>query len=294
MIPYKEFESKEFEELADSFLVDPDYSAPLAKVGLTSIDAVFSFEAAKNLTKSNLADYRRRVQFEIDSPQSGSPMTLFLKSYEKPPTSVQLKNWCSRPSRRSCASRELEAIVELSAAGINAPRPIAYGTRWAGFLENRSFIITAKIPEAEAIERRLPDCFGAAATTENLRSRRDFIAALAGFVRKFHRTGYRHRDLYFAHIFYDSFGDFHLIDLARAFKPALLKQRFQIKDIAQLHYSAPAVYFSKTDRLRFYLAYGARTTLTPKDKAFIRRVLEKANRMARHDRKHGRPVPFAD
>ncbi|GAH60308.1 unnamed protein product, partial [marine sediment metagenome] len=29
-----------------------------------------------------------------------------------------------------------------------------------------------------------------------------------------------------------------------------------------------------------------------KDKLFIRKVVSKAKRMARHDKKHGRPVPF--
>ena len=117
---------------------------------------------------------------------------------------------------------------------------------------------------------------------------------LAAFVRKFHETNYRHRDLYFAHIFLDNAANFHLIDLARAFKPNLLSRRFQVKDIAQLYYSAPGKYFSKTDRLRFYLAYTGRTRLSGKDKAFIRNVINKAKRMARHDIKHGRVVPYLD
>jgi len=277
------FTQPEFEEIADSFLVDPNYGDPLAGVGLTSIDAVFAFDAARNLTKSNLAGYRSRLQFEIDSPQSARPTTVFLKRYDRPPIPVQFGNLLRHRSRKSCASCEFEPICELSAAGIRTPRVIAYGAQWAGLLENRSFIVTEKIPDADAIERRLPDCFDAAATAANLRARKDFIAGLARFVRRFHATGYRHRDLYFAHIFHDARGDFHLIDLARAFRPVLLKERFRLKDIAQLHYSAPGARFSGSDRLRFYLAYTGRKTLGRRDKAFIRRVVAKANRMARHD-----------
>jgi len=126
-----------------------------------------------------------------------------------------------------------------------------------------------------------------------MKHRRVFVTQLAAFVRKFHQTGYRHRDLYFSHIFYTKTGDFYMIDLARAFKPALLARRFQIKDIAQLYYSAPGSHFSRSDRVRFYLAYTARRRLAAEDKTFIRKVIAKANRMARHDRRHGRNVPFA-
>ena len=139
----------------------------------------------------------------------------------------------------------------------------------------------------------MPDYFEGPASAENLKMRRAFIARLASFVRKFHETNYRHRDLYFSHIFHSDSGEFYLIDLARAFKPVALAERFRKKDIAQVHYSAPAKYFSRTDRLRFYLGYTGRRKLTKKDKVFVRKVINKAKRMARHDIKHARPVPFA-
>ncbi len=159
--------------------------------------------------------------------------------------------------------------------------------------EERSFIITEKIPDAESLERKLPDCFNGPATTENLKLRRNFIVQSAAFIRKFHETNYRHRDLYFSHIFYSDSGEFYLIDLARVFGPVVLLRRFQIKDIAQVYYSAPGKHFSKTDRMRFYMAYAGQKRLTRKDKTFIRKVINKAERMARHDIRHGRPVPFA-
>jgi len=289
----KVFARPQFEEISDSFFIDTDYRTALSSLGLTSIDAVFSFSSAKNLTKSNLAPFRSRLQFDIGASQSLPPTTVFLKRYDNPPILVQLKNWLSHRRRISCASCEVEPIRELPAAGVCTPKVIAYGRQWGALFEKRSFIITEKIPDAEALERRLPDCFNAPPTTENLKSIRDFVARLASFVRKFHNTGYCHRDLYFSHIFYRTDGTLCLIDLARAFKPVLMHRRFLIKDIAQIHYSAPAAYFSRSDRLRFYLAYTARNRLTRRDKAFIREVLTKADRMAKHDRKHGRCVPFA-
>jgi hypothetical protein len=284
---------QEFVETSKSFFIDPDYKTAFASLGLTSTDEVFSFNAAKNLTKNNLARFRSRLQFEIKSPVSGQPTTVFLKRYDLPPILVQLKNWLSARSRKSCSFFEFASADELAAVGINTPNTIAYGEQWGTLFERRSFIITEKIPDAKSLERELPDCFNGPPTTENLKVRRNFIARLAGFIKKFHETNYRHRDLYFSHIFCSDEGEFYLIDLARAFRPIVLRRRFQIKDIAQIHYSAPAKYFSNTDRLRFYLGYTGRDRLTSEDKNFIRKVINKARRMARHDIKHKRQVPFA-
>jgi len=291
-------------EAKESFSIDPDYKTAFSKLGLTSIDAVFSFNAGKNLAKNNLARHRSRLQFEINPPmppnakkgvrEQPPPTTVFLKRYDRPPILVQIRNWLASRSRASLSFFDFEPANKLSAIGINTPKTISYGEQWGIFFEKRSFIITEKIPNAKSLERRLPDCFNRPATTENLKLRRAFITQLAAFVKKFHETNYRHRDLYFSHIFYSDSGEFYLIDLARAFKPSLLAERFRIKDIAQLYYSAPGRYFSKTDRLRFYLGLTGYSKLTTKDKIFIRKVISKTRRMARHDMKHGRTVPFAN
>jgi tRNA A-37 threonylcarbamoyl transferase component Bud32 len=279
---------QKFIEISNSCCVDPDYKAAFEELGLTSIDAVFSFNAGSNLSKNNLARYRERMQFEISSP----PLIVFMKRYERPPLSIQLRNWLAARRRVSCGVFDVKAADELASSGINTPRTLFYGERWAAFFEKRSFIITEKVPNAESLERKLPDCFKGPGTIERLKLRRDFIAQLAAFIRKFHETDYRHRDLYLSHVFYSDSGDFYLIDLSRAFRPILRRQRFRIKDIAQLYYSAPGKCFSSTDRLRFYMNYTGRNKLTWKDKVFVRKVIHKARRMARHDIKHGREVPF--
>jgi heptosyltransferase-2 len=279
---------RKFIEILDSFFLDPDYSTAFSKSGLTSFDAVFSFDAAKNLTKKNLANYRSRLQFEVNSHSA----TLFLKRYERPPVSVQIKNRLHSHRRQSCGFIEVEHINELAEAGIKTPKVVSYGQQLGLFFEKRSFIVTEKIPKAESLERRLPGCFTDAETTENLKQRREFITNLADFIKRFHETGYRHRDLYFSHIFYSDNRDFYLIDLARAFKPFILSRRFRIKDLAQLYYSASTSFFSNTDRLRFYLCYTGRKKLASGDDKLIRKILKKANRMVKHDMKHNRSVPF--
>jgi RIO-like serine/threonine protein kinase len=270
------------------FFIDPAYKTGFELLGLTSIEAVFAFGAGKNLTKENLASYRSRIEFKVGSPATA----VFLKRYDHPPIMAQFKNWLSAKKRVSCALAEVEAAQKLAAMGINTPRMIAWGQLWDGFFEKRSFVAIEEIREGQSLERSLPGFFNGPATGETIVLRRQFIKQLALFIKKFHETGCRHRDLYMCHIFRIPDGRFYLIDLARVFKPALFSELYRVKDVAQLHYSAPAKYFSKTDRLRFLRAYLGREKLNAGDKIFVRRIAGKAGRMARHDAKHGRTVPF--
>lgn len=270
------------------FFIDPAYKTGFERLGLMSIEAVFAFGAGKNLIKKNLASYRSRIEFKIESPAT----TVFLKRYDRPPIMAQLKNWLSVKKRTSCALVEVEAAQKLAAMGINTPRMMAWGEIRGVLLEKRSFAAIEEIREGQSLERSLPEFFNGTAAKENLVLRRQFIKQLALFVKKFHDTGCRHRDLYLCHIFRVPDGRFYLIDLARVFKPAIFSEIYCVKDVAQLHYSAPAGYFSKTDRLRFLRVYLGREKLNAGDKIFVRKINSKAMRMARHDVKHGRAVPF--
>ena len=281
---------QKFVEISKSFFVDADYEDEFVASGLTSVDAVFSFNKGRNLVKNNLAQYRSRLQFEMGAGETA----VFMKRYDRVPIAVQIKNWFAARRRISSGLFDFEAGEKLSKLGIKTPRTIGYGESRGRCFEKKSFIITEKIPNAQSLEKRLPVCFTGSGTVANLKARRAFIARLGGFVKKFHDTNFRHRDLYFAHIFYSDSGEFYLIDLSRVFRPMLFSERFRIKDIAQVYYSAAGRYFSRTDRLRFYIAYSGQTKLTDRDKAFIRAVVKKANRMTLHDVKHGRTAPFSN
>ncbi|MCP4449838.1 MAG: hypothetical protein GY809_00130 [Planctomycetes bacterium] len=271
----------------DQFWVAKDFKQAFDRLGMTSVDGVFVFSQGQELVKANIASFRSRTAFDTSEPAS----THFLKRYDHAPLRVQIKNWLQGRKRRSNSMIELEPIVRLGAQGIGVPRPVAHGQTWHGLFEARSFLVTEKIPNAESLEKRLPPCF-ASKSQINLKAQRDFFRILAQFVRRFHDLGYRHRDLYLSHIFRNRQGELFLIDLARAFQPKLRKERFLIKDLAQLHFSLPGYAFTKTDRLRLYLAYVQRGRLSPDDKLFVKKLLAKAARMTRHDLKHGRAVPY--
>jgi hypothetical protein len=273
--------NQKFIKIEDSFVVDQDYRDAFAKLGLKSIDDIFSFSAGETLSKKTIARHRSRIKFKTDSQG-----IFFLKRYDRPPVLLQLKNWIAQRAAKSCGRTDFETSLELDRLGINTPKAIAFGEQKGLLFEKRSFFIAENIPDADAIERKLPPCFYEPQTDKY--KQRKFIEDAAFFIRKFHETGFRHRDLYFSHIFYDGAGRFFLIDLSRVFRPLLLKQYYLVKDIAQLFYSAPVKFFSNTDRLRFYFAYTGRRSLTGKDKRFITKVIKKVNRIARHDKKHNR------
>ena len=279
-----------FIETSESFFVDSDFVKAFEKLGLTSFDALFSFETGKDPGGSSLPHYRSRLEFKTSEPEK----TLYLKRYHNPDTLTQIKNWFWHSARKSMMSFDLNPTKALAHAGIKTPKTVSYGEQWGVFFEKRSFIITEELPNAEPLEQKLPDCFKDISKTENLRQQRNFIDRLAQFAKKFHDTGYRHRDFYLAHIFYSDDGTFYLIDLQRAFKPRILAERFRVKDISQLYYSAPGSAFSRTDRLRFYKSYAGKKPLSKRDKAFIRKVVKKANRIARRETKYGRLVPFTN
>jgi len=269
-----------FKEIKPVFFIRSNFVDCFKRLGLESMDDIFSFGKGKNLSKQNLAAFRERIMFETVNPNT----TLFLKRYRNIPKLIQLKNWLSRKKRISAMACDLEPGEKLRKFDINTPLTIAYGEKWGGIFEKQSFIITEKIPDSLSLEEKLPDSF--------FKNRKKFIKNLAGFVRKFHNTGFRHRDLYLCHIFCNRQEQFTLIDLNRAFKPFAFSQKYLIKDLAQLYYSSPGDTVTKADRLRFFLAYQQKEKLTKYDKAIIKKIKLKALRMTRHDKKHNRTAPF--
>ena len=141
----KIYTRQEFTETSKSFFIDPVYEAALGAIGLDSFDAVFSFDAAKNLNKKNLARFRSRLQFEVELAENSRPVTLFLKRYDNPPIWNQFKNWLAARGKKSCSSIESETAQQLQENGINTPKTVAYGTQWMRFFERRSFVISENL-----------------------------------------------------------------------------------------------------------------------------------------------------
>ena len=281
--------SQNFIEISDGFFVDEDYVQLFESVGIISLDSVFNFSEGDDLVKSNMAKHRSRIRFEAGD----TGKAFYLKRYDNVPAKIQIKNWLNHGQKRSTSAYDHLPCDILRSVGINPPKTVAYGEEWNGFFEKRSFIISEEIYASHSLEKRLPDYFYGENTPDSHSKRVAFIERLADLARTFHESGLRHRDFYLAHIFLTKSDELYLIDLHRCFTPKVFGRRYQVKDIAQLHYSAPGQYISCADRLRFYRRYTGRKRLTRSDRTFIRQVKAKAWRMADHDIKHNRVVPFA-
>ena len=272
--------------IAPGFFADPAYVPQLTAMGLTTLDSVFAFERLRDVKTKKMAAYRSRTCFTLPDNT-----VVYLKRYSRTPILRQLSNWIDHCRRECTAFYDGQHSDELSSAGISVPHTIAWGYEWKGLFEKRSFIMIRQIADAHSLEERLPDFmrdFSPAAAQQ----RKAFIAQVADFIRRFHATGCRHRDLYLCHLFLDVHGMLHLIDLHRVFKPRLLGERYRLKDLTQLYYSAPGRVVSRADRLRFYLCYRGKKQLTTFDKWFISRIKRKAAQIAARDRTCGRIVPF--
>ena len=274
---------KNFTNLDGMFVAD-DLVDCFGQIGLESLDTVFEFKSGQQLNKANMASYRQRIAF-----QAGE-RTFYLKRYICPPIRIQVKNWISHGKRRLTSEYDCQPSFELEKIAIATPVISAFGGQWNGLFEKRSFVITEQVPNSLSLEKQLPCYFRSEKKDRNLKNA--FINKIAVIASRFHKAGFRHRDFYLAHIFCSDLEKITLIDLHRTFKPKLCAERFRVKDIAQLNYSSCASCISQSDRMRFYKLYSANSKITRPDKSFIRKVWKKSYKMARHDIKHGRNVPF--
>jgi hypothetical protein len=280
-------EAQKFIKLDKTFFADEQSAELLQKAGLTSIDEVFKYSGGDELVKENIGKHRSRTMIEIEGK------TYFLKRYTNTPMSKQIANWIDHGQKKSTADYDRGPVQLFEKADILTPKTVAYGCQWKLGFEKRSFIITEKIASAQSLEKRLPDCFYGGNTPGNHKRKCEFIEKLARFAKRFHQSKMRHRDFYFAHLFLNTDDELYLIDLQRVFMPEILSERYRVKDIAQLHYSAPGDIVSCSDRMRFLKHYLGKENLTFANKRFLRKVKFKAWHMADHDIKHGRSVPFA-
>ena len=267
-------------------LVHRGYEKVLQPAQLTDCAGVFAYDKGRRLDKPGLKA-RERLCLKLPADQ-GQNVTLYLKRYGGCGFWSLWRRWVVRRSRRAAAVYDFDAAMTLAQKGIPVARPIALGQQanWPG--EKRSFVMIEELPHADALERLLPCRAEKQKEYHLLKNKKELINEIALLVQKLHRFGFYHRDLYLSHIFLsrDKNGRerLNLIDLQRVFEPLLNRRRWQIKDLAQLYYSARD-YFSDTDIMRFLHRYLSCRRLSPADKNLTRAILGKARRIARHDRK---------
>lgn len=188
------------------------------------------------------------------------------------------------------ARNEYRALCALDQLGVRVPVPAAYGRR--GWLPHMlaSFLVTEDVGPHQSLEdlcrdwRTQPPVFAL---------KRDLIRRVATIARTLHGNGICHRDFYLCHFLRTSDGKLTLIDLHRALVKRHLPQRWIIKDLAGLYFSALDCGLTRRDLLRFMREYhhGALRQTLQRDAVFWRRVLHRAQRI--HDREQRKTQPLS-
>jgi len=262
-------------------LIHKDYLPLLEQQNLASLHDVFAYQHGQKLTKPGLGA-RQRLRLEL-LLNKNKKVVVYLKRYDYPGPIRLLRQWLSRRSLAAEAVYDFIAAISLAENNIPVARPIAYGTQSH---RRRSFVMFEELPNADALQRLLPQWSQKKTEYDLLRNKKKLLSQTAQLVRRLHNCGFCHRDLYLAHIFLGrdrtACERLSLIDLHRVFTPAILRRRWQVKDLAQLYYSA-RTYFTAADVMRFLLEYFQSDRLTTRQKRFIHAVYRKTQRIAGHD-----------
>jgi heptose I phosphotransferase len=175
------------------------------------------------------------------------------------------------------ARNEWNAIIDFHRIGIPTMVPVAVGQSGSD-----SFLITESLENCDKLSNILTDSRDS--TVPHL-SLRQISVTVANLARTMHNSGLHHQDFYLGHLMQSQTTPetIYIIDLGRVQKQTPLSQRWIIKDLAQLNFSASKV--PLFERLRFLREYLGRP-LTDKDRPLMARIQAKTNAISRHSRKN--------
>jgi len=250
----------------------------IAELGLDTLEGAMSFTGGVMVREAGPRKTRK-----IETSQG----VLFLKQHHDIPLRRRLIPGGRRAS--SPAHIEWDAIGMLRKTGFDVPTPVAFGEdiQLVG-TPRRSFIITREVVGSQ-LDHLLEDGYPNPMAKSEREARDAVIRDVAGMVRRFHASGFYHKDLYFCHLIVTEdprWGRPFFIDLERVDRDFPPRRRWFVKDLAALHHSAPAS-VTRADRLRFLLIYMSKMRLDSHVKRCVRDIVTRAERMASHVPKFG-------
>lgn len=238
------------------------YRDIFANNGLMDFYKIYNYHSDKYFSKNPLRDV---VSFKLDDNM------FFLKRHKE---RYRFWNRCN-----SNAREEWDNIDLLNRAGFETMEPVAYGEKITDGIM-LSFIISKKIEDAISLEEYVLSRYkDEGHCVKNL-----LIKDLASLAKRFHSMGFCHQDFYTGHIFLKNTTDgrkLFLIDVQRLLVKRHLRDRWRIKDIAQLNYSCRDVVSNK-DRIRFLRYYFDIERIDRRARWFVRKVQKKTKKISRH------------
>ncbi|WP_019528813.1 lipopolysaccharide core heptose(I) kinase RfaP [Dasania marina] len=191
------------------------------------------------------------------------------------------------------ASNEFAAAEKLASLGVDTLTTAAFGKKGCNPATQLSFIVTDDLSNTISLEDY---CANWKNKPPGFVHKKLLIELLAHVSHVMHGAGINHRDYYICHFLLEkeslvdlSAPKCYLIDLHRAQLRNKTPQRWAVKDIAGLYFSAMDAGLTKRDCLRFMRIYQAGLSPSVKQKEFWLAVNQKA--MALYQKDHGRPSP---
>jgi heptose I phosphotransferase len=188
--------------------------------------------------------------------------------------------------------REWDSANMMRRNGFDVPQPVAFGES-TNFLScpRLSFVITREI-KGPTLDVFLADGYPAVNGLSPKQVRLQIIEDLAGMIKRFHVSGYFHKDLYCCHLIVAAhehehdkrWGQPHFIDLERVVRERNPHHRWFVKDLAALNFSAPPS-ISLVDRWRFLKNYLPSYSLSGR-KQWARAIIAKTIKIDNHTPKY--------
>jgi UDP-glucose:(heptosyl)LPS alpha-1,3-glucosyltransferase len=249
------------------------------------------FDSAMRLDGEIYRQALGRYTFKIE----GAQRNFFVKHHVGVGWGEIFKNLVSLKLPVFGAQAEWQGAHRLRSLGVDTLDAAGFGRKGTNPARQQSFFISRELPASTSLDL-LPALVSNQAGDRQtgsdkvvLRERRVLIKRVAQIVRRMHRDGINHRDLYLCHFWLQN-GDkplnqkrLFLIDLHRMQFRSRVPLRWRVKDLGGLYYSASDCGLRKTDLLRFvkdYTGEPLRTSLV-RDVALWSAVKIRATRMTK-------------
>jgi heptose I phosphotransferase len=156
------------------------------------------------------------------------------------------------------AENEWRAIEFLHRLGVGTMTCVGYGKRGLNPARQLSFLLTEELRDMVSLEDY---CAPWAEQAPDTHEKRLLLNGVASIAATMHNAGMNHRDFYLCHFLMPENWDqtsapqLHLIDLHRAEIRGQTPQRWRVKDLGALYFSAADIGLSRRDVLRFLRIY---------------------------------------
>jgi hypothetical protein len=252
--------------------INPNWQDLLRANGLDTFEALWSRNAdvwheAPNVRRGGWSGV---VRLTLARPEGGE-VGIFVKRQEN----HTYREWRRFALPAATFEREFVNLMHFQRLGIPTLEPLYFGKRRVdGNL--RAILVTLELSGCDPLDA--PRWNPLAQT--KLQHRRSLIRQIAETIRRMHAQHWQHNCLYPKHLFAGEFAgnsegryDVRLIDLEKA-KWRPFRNRIAMHDLCSLHRHADG--WSRSDRLRLFLAYCQVPRLTPATRKLLRNILMRA------------------